>query len=416
MNNGEQYKSDALLKHLLNHVTDHIYFKDLESRFILINDSFAEKLHLKPEDVAGKTDFDIFMEEHARPAFKAEQHIIKTGDPLLGLEERETWPDGHETWVSTSKMPMYDADRNVIGTFGISRDITAHKLNEIKLNQYAHKLTKVNKQMEEELHMAANLQHAFLPQFYPDFPLCSSSKKCVEFAHSYLANTQISGDLCAVNKLNNTEAAMLIFDVMGHGVRAALITAILHTMIGDLSRRDLSPGEFLSEMNRQLRPMLQAQDSFIFVTAACLILNAKTGELRGASAGHPAPLIIKTKEETPPEAELLHAALHLNGPALAIVENVEYKTFSLQLDSGDTVLLYTDGLLEEPNKLSEEFGIENVQTTIRDEGSSDPKQICHALVDAVQNFNEHEQLSDDVCLLAFRWNGCSECDSPLPSN
>src|SRR6056297_1088372 len=190
-------------------------------------------------------------------------------------------------------MPLRNADGEIVGTFGMSRDITEHKLNEIQLHKYARRLTQINKQMQEELSMAANLQHAFLPQFYPEFPLCANAERCVEFAHSYLANTQISGDLLAIHKINDAEVALLIFDVMGHGVRAALITAILHTMIGDLSRRDLSPGDFLSEMNRQLRPMLQSQDSFIFVTAACLILNAKTGELRGASAGHPPPLIIQ---------------------------------------------------------------------------------------------------------------------------
>ncbi|HKL21288.1 MAG TPA: SpoIIE family protein phosphatase [Tichowtungia sp.] len=416
MNSEKKYSSEELLSQLLDHIDDNIYFKDRESRFILINEAFAKRLNMRPEDVIGKTDFDIFTEEHAQPAFEAEQHIIRTGEPLLGLEEKETWGNRRVTWASTTKMPLRNADGEIVGTFGMSRDITEHKLNEIQLHKYARRLTQINKQMQEELSMAANLQHAFLPQFYPDFPLCANAERCVKFAHSYIANTQISGDLCAIHKISDTKAALLIFDVMGHGVRAALITAILHTMIGDLSRRDLSPGRFLSEMNRQLRPMLQSQDSFIFVTAACLILNAKTGELRGASAGHPPPLIIQTPKGRAPEAELMHAASHLNGPALAVVENAEYKTFSLQLESGDTVLLYTDGLIEEPDKHAEEFGIENVSKTIAAQEGNEPKAVCQALVDAVQNFNDHEQLSDDVCLLAFRWNGCFECDWPPPAN
>lgn len=398
------YNSRELLIQLLDHIDDNIYFKDRDSRFILINEAFARRLGVRPEDVVGKTDFDIFTEEHARPAFETEQQIIRTGSPILGIEEKETWGNRPVTWASTTKMPLRNASGEIIGTFGMSRDITEHKLNEMKLRKYARSLTAANKQMEEDLRMAANLQLAFTPQFYPDFPSSSSAEKCVDFSHSYLANTQISGDLCSVIKLNDTEAALLIFDVMGHGVRAALITAILYTMIGDLSRRDLAPGEFLSEMNRQLRPMLQTQDSFIFVTASCLFLDVKTGILRGASAGHTTPLLIRTEKDSL-EVHPMNAAFLVNGPALAIAENFDYKTFSLKLHPKDSILLYTDGLVEEINSQKEEFGMERTQETIRQQKSNDPKEICKALINEVKAFSCCEQLSDDVCLLACRWNG-----------
>lgn len=406
------YKSEELLSQLLNNIDDNIYFKDRESRFILVNEACAHRLHLRPENVIGKTDFDFFTEEHARPAFETEQLIMQTGEPSIGIEEKETWVNGHNTWVSTSKMPLRDKDGKVIGTFGMSRDITEHKLNEIKLHKYARCLTAINKQMEEELRMAANLQHAFLPQLYPDFSANATNTKCVEFAHSYIASANISGDLCSIIELGDSEVGMLIFDVMGHGVRAALITAILHTMIGDLSRRSLSPGEFFSEMNRQLRPMLQSQDSFIFVTAAYLTLNMKTGELHGASAGHTTPLRIR---ETPDGAntDLLHAAAHANGPALAVIENHDYKSFSVQLEPNECVLLYTDGLLEEINDSDEEFGMHRVIETIQNQQDNNPKKICTELVGAVNSFNDNDQLADDICLLAFRWNGCSKrCGNP----
>ncbi|MDZ7371275.1 MAG: PAS domain-containing protein [candidate division KSB1 bacterium] len=125
-----------LLTALLDSVPDHIYFKDKQSRFIKINKSMAEWVNLKdPEEAIGKTDFDFFTEEHARPAFEDEQRIIATGEPILNIEEKETWPDGHETWVSTSKMPLRDQSGEIIGTFGISRDITQQKLAELALQK-----------------------------------------------------------------------------------------------------------------------------------------------------------------------------------------------------------------------------------------------------------------------------------------
>lgn len=114
---------------LLEHVPDSIYFKDLHSRFIKVNKACALKHGFaKPELLIGKSDADSFGPEHATNAYLDEQKIIKTGIPIIGKEESEDWPDGRTTWVSTSKMPLYDDKGNVIGTFGITRDITENKL------------------------------------------------------------------------------------------------------------------------------------------------------------------------------------------------------------------------------------------------------------------------------------------------
>ncbi len=113
---------------LLDNVPDHIYFKDIESRFIRVNKSQAVIFGLSdPADVVGKTDFDFFTAQHAQSAFNDEQKIIKTGQSLIGFEEKETWTDGRETWVSTTKMPLRDREGKIIGTFGISKDITERK-------------------------------------------------------------------------------------------------------------------------------------------------------------------------------------------------------------------------------------------------------------------------------------------------
>lgn len=122
-----------LLNALLDGIPDRIYFKNLESRFLLINKSQALALGLAdPEEAKGKTDFDFFSEEHARQAYADEQKIIQSGEAITGIEEKETWKDGSVTWVSTTKAPFFDKQRNVVGTFGISRDITElHNAREI---------------------------------------------------------------------------------------------------------------------------------------------------------------------------------------------------------------------------------------------------------------------------------------------
>jgi PAS domain S-box-containing protein len=117
-----------LMSAFMDNIPSHIYFKDTKSCFIRISKSQADRFGLSHSDQAvGKTDFDFFTEAHARPAYEAEQEIIRTGQPLEDLEERETWADRPDTWVSTTKMPLRDETGNIIGTFGISTDITERK-------------------------------------------------------------------------------------------------------------------------------------------------------------------------------------------------------------------------------------------------------------------------------------------------
>ena len=127
---AERHLVDALL----DNIPDHIYFKDRESRFIRINRSMAAQFKLNsPDDAAGRSDFDFFTEEHARRAFEDEKDIMRSGRPLVGREEMETWPDGSTTWVSTTKQCLLDKAGHVVGTFGISRDITPRKRAERRL-------------------------------------------------------------------------------------------------------------------------------------------------------------------------------------------------------------------------------------------------------------------------------------------
>jgi PAS domain S-box-containing protein len=135
--NAEELERERyLLLMMMDTSPDIIYFKDLQSRFIRVNKAAARKFGVaSPDEVVGKTDFDYFTEEHAHDAYQDEQEVIRTGRPVVGKEERETWPDGHETWVSTTKLPLRDPAGSITGTFGVSRDITASKRAEADLRR-----------------------------------------------------------------------------------------------------------------------------------------------------------------------------------------------------------------------------------------------------------------------------------------
>jgi PAS domain S-box-containing protein len=126
-----------LFSTMMDNLTDLIYFKDCESRFIAVNRLFLCRAGFKDQsEIVGKTDKDLYGQVHASEALADEQMIIATGRPIVGIEEKETWPDGHETWVSTSKVPIRDASGKVIGTLGLSRDITERRMANDALASY----------------------------------------------------------------------------------------------------------------------------------------------------------------------------------------------------------------------------------------------------------------------------------------
>jgi diguanylate cyclase (GGDEF)-like protein/PAS domain S-box-containing protein len=127
-----------LLEAFLEHIPDNVFFKDRESRFIRISRAMANYCGLKdPAHAIGKTDADIFSEEHAGQALADEQRVLRTGEPMIEKEEKETWPDGRETWALTTKIPLKNRRADVIGTMGIAHNITHRKQAEQRIQHMA---------------------------------------------------------------------------------------------------------------------------------------------------------------------------------------------------------------------------------------------------------------------------------------
>jgi PAS domain S-box-containing protein len=139
------------MSNLLAATDERVYFKDLLSRFLFVSEGFlaANTPGRTAEELIGKTDHDVFSEEHASAAFEDEQRIIRTGEPIVGKVERETYHGRPDAWVSTTKMALRDSGGRIIGTFGISRDVSAQVRAEEALAKQALQLSSQNESLRE---------------------------------------------------------------------------------------------------------------------------------------------------------------------------------------------------------------------------------------------------------------------------
>jgi len=396
-------RSYVLLKNFMDNVTDMVYFKDLESRFILLNKSAAEwQGYRNPEDAVGKTDFDKYKEDVAQRMFDNEQRIIGTGEALDSMEEKETWKNGQTAWVSTKKMPLLNRVGEIIGTFGISRNISELKEAELRAERYAKEIRAIKESLEEDVRMAAGLQKTFFPHSYPVFPEGSApEERAVDFHHYIHASGGVSGDFCTIRRLSHTEVGIFLCDVMGHGVRAAFGTALICAMVEEVAVEERDPAAFLSRMNKQLLPILRQEDMFLYATACYLVFDTSSGVLRVANAGHPSPLVMRESEG---RVEWLKSENRsCRGPALAIDDEAGYKTLEQQLQPGDAVIMYTDGLYEVTSAEGMEFGKDRLLEAACNLRDQSLENIFHGLIGAGRQFAGEGNFDDDVCLVGLRF-------------
>lgn len=391
-----------LLKCMMDNMPDMIYFKDRESKFIMVNKATAQwQGGCLPEEMVGRSDFDSYSPEDARRMREDELRIMKTGEPLYGLEEGETWKDGSHAWVSTTKMPLRNEEGEIIGIFGISRDITEHKEAEIRAAQYAEENQRFREEIEDDLLMASQLQKTFFPTSYPFFPSAEDpAESRIQFHHLHRAGGLIGGDLCSIRKLSDTEAGIFLCDVMGHGVRAALGTSIVRAMLEEISGQEKDPGRFLQHMNRVLVPLFRQEDMFLYATASYMVLDVVTGRVRFATAGHPSPIWLDADQRC--AVQLMDEDVYGGGPGLAIVEDAVYEVTEHRIHPGDSVVMFTDGLIEVADARQDEYGIQQLAATAQQSMDLPLNDLFSTLYSKACHFGGVEKLEDDMCLVGFR--------------
>ena len=270
----------------------------------------------------------------------------------------------------------------------------ALKRMERDINGYIENLTHVTAEKERigaELRVATHIQASMLPCIFPAFP----NRREFDIYATMTPAKEVGGDFYDFFLVDDDHLAVVIADVSGKGVPAALFMVIAKTLIKDHTQSGKPPEEVFTEVNRQL---CEANDENLFVTAWMGVLEISTGKLVYVNAGHNPPVIGRKNGET----EFLRSR---PGFVLAGLDFTKYRAGSLELMPGDLLYLYTDGVTEAMNTAQELYGEERLKRTLDANVSAAPEEIFKAVKKDLDDFVADAPQFDDITMLAMRYLG-----------
>jgi len=274
-----------------------------------------------------------------------------------------------------------------------------HHLENIQLlKRQSLEIQLKNEQIEEDLRLSRELQQALLPVSYPVFlPRTPHGLSPFVFHHYYRPYSLVGGDFFHVVKLADRTAGVFIADVMGHGVRSALVTAMLRAMLGELTEQEFeNPSCLMAHVNRELCKILsQVQKTALFATALYVLVDAENQCFRYASAGHPLPIHVRSHGFA---SSIEHRE---PGTLLGVFDKAEFVAAKATYEPGDSLVLFTDGMSEVTNPEGEEFGLARLCETLASSCDRPIQEAFAGLITQAESFAGLAGFTDDICLLGI---------------
>lgn len=358
--------------------------------------------------------YALFAKEPIRRCMVPNPLIIRRDQPWSDVLERvfsRTHDDFNEDVV------LVDAADKFCGLISVQTlvRLQTRLLAESNACLQAHQaaVSEHNRKMTQDLMMARELQIAMLPR---GLPIAASGR---EVGHGLLGIDShfapyalVSGDFLDVIAISDDALAILIGDVMGHGVQAALVTAMMRVLIQEHRHLAADPAALLSSLNRSLSSILEGCRLSTFASALALVIDVRSKTLKVSNAGHPCPILLRrtTKDVRAVDCERLE-----NGGLLGIQRHSRYCTGETRLLSGDRLMLFTDGLFEVRGSGGEPLGLSEL-TRLAEELADRPREIfLKELVHTLERRSASARFEDDVCLVVLdvleRYTGELDDDS-----
>lgn len=383
-----------LLDLLVESVPVNIYFKDADSRFVMANTATATKMGLTSKaELIGKTDHDFFDAMHAEKSREQELHIMETGEPLAGSVVRETWDNKQATWIVSSKHPWRDTKGKIIGTFGTTYDVTDLVTTQLKLSSIAEELSKSNQIYAEEINLAANVQEALIQGKIRSLKAQDGSK--VVFETYFKSMLELSGAFYEVIPLSRERYGILMANVLGNGVHAALLVSLLRGLMNKEKAKAESPADFLASLNHSFHSILARAKVSIEAKAVYIVVDAAHKTLRIANAGNAHPIVLDQEGQY----------LQYQGedfPALGTSSETFYA--EQLIEHVNECVFFTDGLLRLGEKL---LSSNDIVDSFNNLSSRKSKKLA-ALIKSLLKSQGNSSFDDDVSLLRIRFKPATD--------
>lgn len=396
---------------IFDHLVEGIFRTTVDGHYLLANVALARiygydspvQLMASIQDIAS----GLYVEAGRREEFV---RLMQENDVLSGFESKIYRKDGSIIWISENCRAVRDRQGKLLYYEGTVEDITERKHSEeqirratTELSRSREELRTKNSLMEENLRTAREIQVTMLPQQYPNFPpTAAPADSAFQFVHRYEPAESVSGDFFSISAVSDTEVGVFICDVTGHGVRAALVTAMIRALSWELKPLSHDPGNFLKKLNFDLCSILKNTGSPMLTTAFYAVADCRTGRLRFANAGHPKPLVIRRSIN---RVEPLVNSIGRSQPALGLFDDPPYETSETTIAPGDFLMLFTDGVYEVQGHNEELYSQERLVLDVRHLLNHPPGVLFDELLQVIRGFAVGGVFDDDVCLVGMDFIG-----------
>ena len=276
------------------------------------------------------------------------------------------------------------------------------KKMENDIHEYFYNLNRVTAEKERigaELNVATQIQANMLPRIFPAFP---DHKEFDIFASMNPAK-EVGGDFYDFFLVDEKHIALVMADVSGKGVPAALFMVIAKTLIKNRAQLGGTPAEILNDVNSQL---IEGNEAELFVTVWLAIIDITTGEGMAANAGHEHP-VVRRKDGS------YELVIYRHSPAVATMDGIRFREHAFKLNPGDRLFVYTDGVPEATNAANELFGTDRMLAALSAQGDTDPEQLLHGLKRSISDFVGDAEQFDDITMLCFDYFGRQAVEKEL---
>ncbi|HZV82582.1 MAG TPA: SpoIIE family protein phosphatase [Geobacteraceae bacterium] len=374
-----QQKLDELerFRALLDQSNDCIFlFHVLSNRFIDVNESACRQLGCSRRELLAVSWDQLFPEEAVARSMESLATGLEQGwdrDTITTIMRKHS---GEELPVEIT-IRVVTFNKELYGV-AVARDITERKR--------AERAHMENSRMLREMELARQIQLSLLPVAPPEIPGVTLAGFCLPATH-------VGGDYYYFAKRDNGIVDLAVADVSGHNIGAALMTAEARSVLRTQLATGSSAGRILTAMNEILHEDLDRAE--LFITVFCASFDTSSRTLTYANAGHAPPLLFR---HSAPACQWLDA----DGLIMGVRGNVDFEEKQIRLQSGDVLILYTDGVTEADNGRGELFGIERLCNILHARHRESPQAIIDAIILNVAAFSGTIPMEDDVTMVVMK--------------